>query len=126
MSIVKQKLDWIADLQTRQLVRIHKHQFEFMYERLAIKIEEPRPPGFNQQWQALAYAEYDDGVLVSATATVVAELLRVERDYCSKALKSCKKAIEAAIYNEDGLDGAEGQDVLLAIAGAQAMLEDAE
>ena len=122
MSIVKQKLDWIAELHNRQVARIYKHQFEFSHNRL--HIEEPRPRGSNQQWEALAYAEYDDCILVSATATVVAELLRVERNYCSKALKSCKEAIEAAIYNEDGLDGAVGQDVLLEIAGAQAVLEE--
>ena len=123
MSIVKQKLDWIAEFQTRLLTRIMENGY--IFERFPRDIVKQPPSGDSERWEALAFAEYNDGIQVAATALVIGELLKVQNDCCTKALRRAKLAIEDGIYNEDGLDGALGQDVLLEIAAAQSALEDA-
>jgi hypothetical protein len=123
MSAVKEKLDWIVGLQARQLARIEKHNYVF--ERFPRDIVANPPKGDAERWEALAFAEYNDIVELALQAKVLVELLRVERDLFGTVFLRCITAIDTAIYNEDGLDGAEGQAVLKDIADAQAVLEDA-
>ena len=52
---------------------------------------------------------------------VCTQLLRDNLQQVRKLLDRCKNAIGIAIYHDDGLDGAEGQDLIADIAKARAL-----
>ena len=52
---------------------------------------------------------------------VCTQFLRDNLQQVRKLLDRCKNAIEIAIYHDDGLDGAEGQDLIADIAKARAL-----
>lgn len=124
MSAVKEKLDWITSFQQRQLARIKKHNYVF--QRFPRNILLQPPQGESERWEALAFAQYSDGVELQTQALMLAQLLRVERALYRTVFLRCIRAIDAAIYHDDGLDGAEGQVVLKDIVDAQATLEEEE